>query len=127
MTIKLTMPAALFAIALAGPALAVAQWDVDADGTLNPEEFVSGFASMATFSKFDVDSSGTLDATEWDSGLTEIGEYGNMDLNGDGVVDEAEYNALLFNRYDTNGSGTIETEEMAQVEADLAEDGMLSR
>ena len=112
---------------MAAPAMAVPSWDVDGDGALGAQEFVAGFSSMATFSSFDADGNGLLDEAEWSNGLTPVGDYANMDLNGDGGVDEGEYNALLFNRYDTDGTGTIDTTEMAAIEADLAEDGLLAR
>lgn len=51
----------------------------------------------------------------------------SWDLNADGGVDEAEFSALLFNGYDGDGSGTIDAGEITLVEADLAEDGVLSR
>ena len=112
--------------ATATTALAQAEWDTNGDGALDPQEFVTGFSSMATYSGFDADGSGALDQTEWDSGLTEVGEYQNMDLNGDGMVDEAEYNALLFNRYDQDGTGMLEAAEIELIEADMASGGMLS-
>ncbi|MEM7490333.1 MAG: hypothetical protein AAF390_14525 [Pseudomonadota bacterium] len=107
-------------------AVAQTDWDMDADGTLSPQEFADGFVAAGTFGAFDADSSGQLDATEWEPALTEVGDYANMDLNGDGGVDEAEYTALLFNRYDADGSGTVDTAEMATIDADLATGGMLS-
>ena len=116
---------ALAALTLAAPAFAQSDWDQDGDGALNPEEFVVGFSSLGTFDSFDVDGSGRLDESEWSTGLAPVGEYADMDLNGDGGVDEAEYNALLFNRYDADGSGAVETAEMAALDADTASGGML--
>ncbi|MCK0167010.1 hypothetical protein MWU52_05545 [Jannaschia sp. S6380] len=124
---KRMMTLTTIAAALAMPALAQTAWDVDGDTILTPEEFVTGFSAEGTYATFDLDQSGQLDAAEWDSGLGTVGEYANMDLNGDGGVDEAEYNALLFNRYDVDGSGAIEAAETAAIEADMAEDGMLAR
>ncbi|WP_179380412.1 EF-hand domain-containing protein [Jannaschia marina] len=127
MTRQSMISAALILATTAIAATAQTSWDVNTDGALDPEEFVNGFGNLGTFSRFDVDADATLNETEWGNGLGEVGEYVNMDLNGDGGVDEAEYNALLFNRYDGDGSGTIEGEEIAQVETDLAEDGLLDR
>lgn len=125
-TLKASTLATLVAT-LAVPAAAQTNWDTDGDGALGAQEFVTGFTTMATFPSFDADGGGLLDEAEWNAGLTPIGDYANMDLNGDGGVDEGEYNALIFNRYDGDGSGTIDTTEMAAVEADLAAGGMLSR
>lgn len=125
-TKKLMILSGAFALTL-GPAAAQVSWDLNADGILDPQEFVSGFGALAKFSTFDADASGLLDQAEWDSGLGVVGEYANMDLNGDGGVDEAEFNALLFNRYDGDGSGTIDAGEIALIDADLAEDGLLAR
>lgn len=108
-------------------ASAQVSWDVNADGQLDPGEFVDGFGNLGTFAKFDGDGDASLNSDEWGNGLGTVGEYVNMDLNADGGVDEAEFNALLFNRYDGDGSGTIDTGEMALIEADLAEDGLLAR
>ncbi|MEM9798558.1 MAG: hypothetical protein AAF919_18860 [Pseudomonadota bacterium] len=111
-----------------GAALAMghAAWDVNGDAELSPEEFVAGFGGLDTHALFDGNSDGMLDEAEWSAGLTDVGEYVNMDLNGDGGVDAAEYNALLFNRYDTDGSGAIEAAEQELIEADLSEDGLLT-
>lgn len=123
---KLMLLTSAFALSV-GSAMAQASWDQNADGSLDPQEFVSGFGALDKFSTFDADGSVQLDQAEWDTGLGDVGEYANMDLNGDGGVDEAEFNALLFNRYDGDGSGTLDAEEIAMVEADLAEDGLLAR
>lgn len=122
--------AALILAALTAPAtssLARQSWDSDGDGILRVEEFLDGFANMATFAIFDTDRSGSLDAAEWEADLTDIGEYANMDLNGDGGVDGAEYNALLFNHYDSDGSGALDAAEIERIGADLQPGGMLAR
>ena len=118
---------ALLLTATAIVANAQISWDLDADGMIDPREFVGGFGNLATYATFDVNGDESLDAAEWQNALGAVGEYVNMDLNGDGGVDEAEYNALLFNRYDGDGSGTLDAEETAMIEADLAEDGLLAR
>jgi hypothetical protein len=109
----------------AGRAMGESEWDADGDGLLNPGEFAAGFVPLGTYRRFDVDGSGGLDAMEWEAGLTELGEYANMDIDGNGAVDEIEYIALLFNRYDSDGSGRIAEDEMDAVEEDLT-DGMLA-
>ncbi|MEM8825150.1 MAG: hypothetical protein AAGF30_16200 [Pseudomonadota bacterium] len=123
--IRMTLVLSLVAASATG-AIADTSWDADGDGALNPQEFADGFIAMATFAKFDADSSGALDADEWEAGLTPVGEYANMDLNGDGGVDEAEYTALLFNRYDADGSGTVDNSEAEVLNTDLTA-GMLAR
>ncbi|MFO6463775.1 hypothetical protein ACK8OR_05235 [Jannaschia sp. KMU-145] len=100
-------------------------WDTDGSGGLNPDEFAAGFAPMRTHAAFDRDGSGQLDEAEWRP-LSEVGEYVNMDLNGDGGVDAYEYRALLFNRYDRDGSGVLAGPEMDMIEGDLAPGGMLA-
>lgn len=127
MTQQTLATAALILTGTAFAATAQVSWDLNADGELSPSEFVNGFGNLSTYASFDRDGDAKLTAAEWENGLGTVGEYVNMDLNGDGGVDEVEFNALLFNRYDGDGSGTIDTGEIALVEADLAEDGLLAR
>ena len=82
---KLMLLTSAFALSV-GSAMAQASWDQNADGSLNPQEFVSGFGALDKFSTFDADGSVQLDQAEWDTGLRDVGEYANMDLNGDGGV-----------------------------------------
>ncbi|SDZ37539.1 EF hand [Jannaschia faecimaris] len=117
---------AALTVATATFATAQANWDLDADARLNPDEFFDGFGKLGTFRIFDRNGDAMLDASEWQNGPWFVGEYVNMDLNADGGVDELEFNALLFNRYDDNGSGRIEPAEIARVKADLAKDGLLA-
>ncbi|WGH78265.1 EF-hand domain-containing protein [Jannaschia ovalis] len=124
---RILTTAALLAATTGAFAMGHGAWDMDGSGALSPEEFNAGFGAMGTHGGFDTDGDALLDEAEWTAGPAEVGEWVNMDLNGDGGVDSTEYNALLFNRYDTDGSGAIEASEMAMIDADLATGGMLSQ
>ncbi|MGB3556437.1 MAG: hypothetical protein WBA25_17550 [Jannaschia sp.] len=127
MMYRLALPALALAVAVSqAAAMGHAAWDTDGDGMLTPEEFRTGFSALETHAIFDADGDGTLTEAEWSGSLSDVGDYANMDLNADGGVDADEYTAILFNRYDENGSATIDAEEMPLIEADLAAGGMLS-
>lgn len=99
-------------------------WDMDADGTLTEQEFVTGFNARANFGAWDSDGDGTLAADEFGTGVfdtydaddtdtLEAGEYetftaddrwgddrwseavGSWDVDGDGILLRNEYSVGL--------------------------------
>ena len=100
-------------------------WDVDTDGVLAPGEFHTGIAEIDVHEGLDGDGDGLLTEAEWQGRLEPVGEFELMDLNADGGVDGDEFSAILFNRYDADGSGRIDAAETADLHMDIAKDGLL--
>lgn len=107
-------------------AMGHAAWDIDGDGVLSPDEFRAGFGALATHVQFDADGNGLLNEAEWMPVLGQIGDFANMDLNTDGGIDSDEYVAILFNRYDLDGSAALDGTEQALIESDLSAGGLLA-
>jgi len=110
---KTALVAIIAAAGLAAtPAMSVT-WDTDDDGTINPQEFAEGMTAANTFDRFDDDNDNVL--TPEEVGLGEPDEaFRRLDTNNDGVLSEAELNVGLFATYDTDESGEIDVDEMAE-------------
>ena len=80
----------------------IGEWDGDADGALNREEFNEGWGS----------SYGEGESA-----------FGTWDEDGDGALSEDEYNAGVFNSYDRDDSGAIEEPEFGDVGDDMGDGG----
>lgn len=119
--------ASAFALALAAtPVLAqgIADWDGDADGLLNEEEFGTGFGEEGVFDDRDADDNMLLDQEElaWD-GEAEA-PWSDWDADGDELLDEEEFNAGAFDRYDADDDGLIGEAEFGDLGDDLGEEGL---
>ncbi|MEL6586809.1 MAG: hypothetical protein AAFY65_17320 [Pseudomonadota bacterium] len=101
-------------------------WDTDGDSALSVDEFRTGFATLGALEGFDADGNGLLNEAEWTPVLGQIGPFVNMDLNADGGVDADEFTAILFSRYDTDGSAALDEVEQALIESDLSAGGLLA-
>lgn len=97
-----TLTAAVFGAALltAAPLLAqdMSEWDANADGVIDQEEFTTGW--------------------------NDVGAYGEWDADGDGSLTEEEFNAGLYNGYDADDSGAIEEPEFGDVGDDIGDGGL---
>lgn len=74
------------------------EWDGDADGALNEEEFNTGFG--------------------------EGGVYDSWDGDADGMLSEDEFNAGVYGGYDDDESGVIEEPELGDVGDDIGDGGL---
>jgi hypothetical protein len=131
MTMLKTLAGATGALLL-GAGLASAQmmtpgWDVDGDGVLAPGEFADGLSQTAAFSALDADGDGTVTEAEYADGFAGTAYPWNegWDLDGSGGLEAPEFAGGFFVTYDTNGSGLLESDEMAVIEADMASGGPL--
>lgn len=91
-------------------------FDQDADGFLNRDEFDSSFPN--NFSDSDTDADGFLNEDEFN-----VSNFGNADANDDGSIDEDEFNAGAtglfgnyvgdddFTNFDTDGDGVLNNDE----------------
>lgn len=107
MTIELKKIAGLGAVLVAlaaAPVMAqgLTDWDADADGALNAEEFQGG----------------------WDDAYgEEETAFSTWDEDEDGALSEDEYNAGVFGSYDDDASGVIEEPEFGDVGDDMGDGG----
>jgi len=103
MQIEWKKSAAVLACALSllgGPLLAqdMGEWDANADGLVDQEEF----------------------NTAWG----DTGTYGAWDRDGDGSLTKEEFNAGLYDGYDADDSGAIEEPEFGDVGDDIGDGGL---
>jgi opacity protein-like surface antigen len=113
-----TTMTALAALALAtAPATAAVTWDTNDDGSVNAEEFVSGYSEGEAFNRFDDDDDNRL--TPEEVGLEEPDAvFEAADANDDGVLSQAEVGGWTFGEYDVDADEELSEEEMAEYEAD---------
>ena len=113
----------------AGPAPAAnGDWDADADGMIDREEFDAGYDRTGLFQRFDTDGDGSLDGRE----LAGV-RYASMDVDGDGRVSADEWGTWIERRaggaavdrspgeWDANADGII---SRAEYDAEVARRGM---
>ena len=84
-----SLAGAVLALALAAsPAYAqeLGEWDADASGALNEEEFNAGFGESGVYDAWDADRDGALTEDEFNAGV-----FGGYDRNDDGMIDEPEF------------------------------------
>lgn len=86
-----TTTAAGFALALMTAAPAMAQeayddWDADASGALEMEEFNTGFYDNGVFDAWDADDDGLLSEDEFGEGV-----FDGYDIDDSGVLEEPEF------------------------------------
>jgi len=136
-TIKFLTIGGLVAV-LAAPAAAQmmsADWDTDADGSLNETEFGTGFSGAGSMASYDGDGDGMISEEEYTTRSEAMGEkwgerdyemttFADSDANADGMLDETEYNSNWFNTYDADKSGSIDETEMGDMDTDMGEDGL---
>ncbi|MEO3433870.1 hypothetical protein [Inquilinus sp. CAU 1745] len=88
---RIKTTAAGFALALMAATPAMAQeayddWDADANGTLEMEEFNTGFYDNGVFDSWDMDDDGLLSEDEFGEGV-----YNGYDVDDSGVLEEPEF------------------------------------
>ena len=73
------------------------EWDDDADGLLDEDDFIEGLDTWdlddefgATFYEWDTDDDGFIDEDEFDVGFEESGVWSTWDTDGDGLLDSDE-------------------------------------
>ncbi|WP_308914904.1 hypothetical protein [Jannaschia sp. LMIT008] len=120
--------AATAMLTMAAPALSqdTTTWDGDGDGIVSPQEFVTAFGASAPLDGLDANGDAQLDAAEY-APLEAVRPFAEADSDADGLVGTAELNGVFFVRYDRNGSGTIDADELPAAQADLAPGSVLAR
>jgi Ca2+-binding EF-hand superfamily protein len=91
---------------------AMAQLDVDNDGTVDLDEAKK--AASALFDKLDRDRDGTLDKAELRGRLSAV-EFATADPDKDGTLSKVEYLKVVENRFkaaDPDTDGTLDEKEL---------------
>ena len=82
---KTLMMAAAAALLMTGPAMAAdMEWDANADGNIDANEFNAGFGDEE-FTSFDADGDGMLSSEEYGAGV-----FGMYDKDKDGMWSQTE-------------------------------------
>ena len=92
-------------------------WDGDDDGVLSREELVAGLRvwfpdrGVVKLDEWDADGNGMLSVGEFGQGALSSNLYDAYDANGDGEIETEEVSKYLFSRWDTNDDGYVDREE----------------
>ena len=70
------------------------------------------------FGDWDADASGAVDEQEWGEGFGENDEFGTWDENDDQALDEEEYESGVYSTYDEDESGDLSESEFREYEED---------
>lgn len=70
---------------MAGTAMAQTDWDANADGQIDQDEFSAGLESDGPFDDWDTDRDESLSREEFDAGM-----MSSFDTDGDGILNEPE-------------------------------------
>lgn len=76
-------------------------------GNTTPTSDPRGF----TAGDFDTNKDGTVDRDEFGTGFTEDPSFLVFDANGDGVIDRDEYNNSVYDQFDQNRDGVWDEDE----------------
>ena len=120
------LTAASTAVALLGaPALAdMAEWDANADSSIDQTEFGTGFGEGDTFGEWDADADEQLTEDEWNTGFgdnyeqEQFGAFSDWDENQDTYLDENEFNQGVFGAYDQDEDDAWGEQEYSAYEED---------
>lgn len=100
-------------------------WDGNADGMVDNEEWDAGWSDGALFGSMDADGDGNISEEEYDgrmgsaqitSGQTTTGSisdsgFGNCDVNDDGMLSQVEVSSCTRLRLDASGDGNLDEGE----------------
>lgn len=109
---------ALATIALAAAPAAAVTWDTNDDGSVNAEEFVSGYTNASAFDRFDDNDDDRLTPAEVGLADGPDAVFRAADDNKDGVLSRSEVAGTTFDRYDENRDRMLDATEMERYEAD---------
>ena len=81
------------------------------------------FAQDNGFNDWDADGSGTIDYEEWDTGFDDEGVFDSWDANDDNMLDDQEYGEGIYNTYDADESGDWSEDEYGDYSDDAGDEG----
>ena len=115
------MAAALsFSTSCATGEYAYEDWNTDADGALNDDEFDTALTDTGYYDNWDNDGDNLLTEDEWGLGVNEYfgdydssdyGLFNDWDIDGDGMLSEDEFGEGTFGVVDDNDNDLIEENE----------------
>lgn len=89
--------------------MAFADWDADASGVIDEEEFDAWWEDVNPFDDWDVDADGTV--TEEELSARYSAHFSEWDADGDRNLTEEEVRVGLFDLWDTDNDGDLAEEE----------------
>jgi hypothetical protein len=124
------------ALLLAGTALADSEWDMNADGMIDREEFRAGIGENA-YGEWDTNADGMLSRAEYEAGIAAQDDadtygawddhYGGWDADQDEMLTRDEYEEGLWTTFDADEDDLLnEHESAAWQEDDLRYDATRS-
>jgi EF hand len=124
---KMFMMSSAAALLIAGTALAQSDWDTNADGMVDSEEFAAGMGDNA-FGEWDADGDGMLSRAEYEAGVeasedaesmgTWDDRYSEWDADEDEMLSGEEYSTGLFGAFDSDADEMWSEEERAAWDED---------
>jgi EF hand len=124
---KTFMMSSAAALLIAGTALAQSDWDANADGSIDREEFSAGLGENA-YGSWDTDQDGMLSREEYEAGVemqddadsfgTWDERYSEWDADADEMLSRDEYEEGLWSAFDADADDMWNDEESAAWEED---------
>lgn len=118
---KTLMMTSAVALLLSGTAYAAgADWDTNADGQIDREEFNAAMQSdSGTFTALDTDQSGALSEDEFNAGLnpdaSEPLAFGDWDTDQNSELSQDEFDEGAFTSFDADESGALSMDEVGSI------------
>lgn len=81
------------------------------------------FAEGEGFNEWDSNADGVVNYEEFDTGFDDEGLFDTWDANGDNMLDENEYGEGIFNTYDEDGNGDLSEDEYGDFNDDAGDNG----
>jgi hypothetical protein len=122
---KILTAASTALVLLGTPALAqMAEWDANADSSVDEMEFGTGFGAGGVFGEWDADADAQLSEDEFTTGFGDkydeekFGAFADLDADGSGGLSEDEFKAGILAGYDADDDGMLSQDEFGEYEGD---------
>lgn len=101
--------------ALAQEELGFDDWDTDASGAIEEQEWNAGLEENGVFGGWDANDDDILDENEWNETGLGVG-FGDWETDGEAGLTEDEFGTGLYQEYDADGDGAWSEEEWGEAE-----------
>ncbi len=83
------------------------------------------YAADMDYKTWDADKSGSVDYNEWDSGFNSKEHFSRWDTDKNGSLSDKEYGEGLYHSYDRDKSGDLNEDEYNRFRDDAGDEGWL--